>query len=114
MTAPLDEVTLSRLCAVAWTVRECAILIGQTKVGCAVLGVNGSVYGGCNIEQRFRSHDIHAEVNALGNMAAAGVKTCVAVLIVAERVKFTPCGACMDWIMQFGGPDCIVAFQSKV
>jgi cytidine deaminase len=33
-------------------------------------------------------------------------------LVVAERELFTPCGACLDWIFQFGGPGCHVAFQA--
>lgn len=26
------------------------------------------------------------------------------ILILADREFFTPCGACMDWILQFGSP----------
>jgi cytidine deaminase len=111
MTSTLERTALSRLSDAAWAVREHALIIGKTKVGCAVLGIDGSVHAGCNVEQRFRSHDIHAEVNAVGNMIASGIKSCSAILVAAERERFTPCGSCMDWIMQIGGPECIVAFQ---
>ena len=102
---------LYKLAAVAWRIRENAYVLGKTKVGCAVLSDNGRVFEGCNVEHPFRCHDIHAEVNAISSMVAGGEKHLVAVFIVAERDRFTPCGGCMDWIMQFGSADTIVAFQ---
>lgn len=72
---------------------------------------DGSIYVGCNLEHKFRSHDIHAEVNAISSMVAGGNQQLTAVLIAAERDRFTPCGACLDWIFEFGGPDCMVAVQ---
>jgi cytidine deaminase len=73
----------------------------------------GSIYVGCNVEHRYRSHDVHAEVNALTTMVAGGGSPAVAVLVAAERDRFTPCGSCLDWIFELGGPDCLVAFQGK-
>jgi cytidine deaminase len=101
-----------KLSKLAWQVRDNAELIGNTKVGAAVYS-NDKIFGGCNIEQKFRSHDIHAEVNAIGNMIANGRTKFSAILIAADRDRFTPCGACMDWIMQFGGKECLVGFQSE-
>jgi cytidine deaminase len=46
-------------------------------------------------------------------MVAAGGKELVAVVIVADREHFTPCGGCMDWIMQFGSEKTVIAFQSR-
>jgi cytidine deaminase len=63
---------LSELAQAAWSARENAYVIGPTKVGCAVLATDGRIYSGCNVEHRFRSHDVHAEVNAITNMVAAG------------------------------------------
>ena len=97
----------------AWEVREHAYLYGPTKVGAAVMTADGTIFVGCNVEHRFRSHDVHAEVNAIGSMVAGGHTDLIAVIIVAERERFTPCGACMDWIYQFGGPSCSVGFQSS-
>jgi cytidine deaminase len=101
-----------QLSVAAWAARENAKLYGKTKVGCAVLSQQENVYAGCNIEHRFRAHDVHAEVNALSSMQAAGDGHAVAVLIAARRDKFTPCGGCMDWIFELGGPATLVAFQS--
>jgi cytidine deaminase len=102
-----------RMASVAWATRDAAYLIGNTRVGAAVLTGNGTIFSGCNVEHRFRCHDIHAEVNAIGTMVADGHRDLVAVLVVAERERFTPCGSCMDWIFQFGGAECIVGFQNS-
>lgn len=109
----VSERQLRDLAFAAWKVREKAHLLGNTKVGCAVLARNGTVHLGCNVEHRFRCHDVHAEVNAITSMVAAGATQLVAVVIVAERDHFTPCGGCMDWIMQFGSKKTTVAFQGK-
>ena len=103
---------LKGLSAVAWQKRKNAVLYGATSVGAAVRSRQGDVFGGCNVEHQYRSHDIHAEVCAIAAMASAGHRQLVAILIAAERSRFTPCGACMDWIFQFGGPECLVAYQS--
>jgi cytidine deaminase len=97
----------------AWTVRENAFILGKTKVGAAVLSENNKIYVGCNVEQRYRNHDVHAEVNAISNMISNGDKRMIAILIAAERDKFTPCGSCLDWIFQFGGENTLVAYQTS-
>ena len=68
---------------------------------------------GCNVEHRFRSHDVHAEVNTITNMVSSGCERLGAILIAAERDRFTPCGACLDWIFEFGGEACLVAYQGQ-
>jgi cytidine deaminase len=97
----------------AWKVRDNAHLHGKTAVGAAVLSAQGNIYTGCNVEHRFRAHDVHSEVNALTTMTAAGDGPAVAVVIAAERDRFTPCGGCLDWIFELGGPECAVAFQCQ-
>jgi cytidine deaminase len=98
----------------AWKVRDRAVLAagGKTKVGCVVVDDQGNLGIGCNIQHVFRC-DLHAEVVALGNLKALGGGRAVCVFIAAERERFTPCGPCVGWIMELGGPDCIVAFQSS-
>jgi cytidine deaminase len=109
----IDDQKLNEMFVAAWTVRSRAVIFGKTKVGCAIYADDENIYSACNVEHRFRSHDIHAEVNAITTMISFGGKQVLAIAIVAERDRFTPCGACMDWIMQFGGGDCIVAFQAS-
>lgn len=110
----LTDARIAELLNAAWDVRRNAHVIGPTKVGCAVRASDGRIFAGCNVEHRFRSHDVHAEVNAITNMVSAGGTAVVAVAIAAERDRFTPCGACMDWIMQFAeNGDCLVIWQSS-
>lgn len=98
----------------AWAVRENSYIFGKTKVGAGIISENGNIYLGSNIEHIFRSHDIHAEVNAISNMICSGDRKILKLLIVAERDIFTPCGACMDWIMQFSDPDTLIGFQNTI
>lgn len=51
-------------------------------------------------------------VSELGEWLAA-VEQLVAILVTAERERFTPCGACLDWIFEFGGETCAVAVQNR-
>jgi cytidine deaminase len=94
----------------AWSVRENAHIVGPTKVGAVAIARDGSLHAGCNVEHKYRCHDVHAEVNAISSMIAAGQHELAAILIVAERSSFTPCGSCLDWIFQFGSPDTPVWF----
>jgi len=111
----ISSVDLNRLSELAWSARENAYVIGPTKVGCSILCEDGSVFIGCNVEHRYRCHDVHAEVNAITNMVASGYASpIVAVFVAAERSRFTPCGGCMDWIMQFArDSSCLILSQSK-
>jgi cytidine deaminase len=103
---------VSVLATAAWKVRESARIYGGTKVGCAVEAEDGRVFVGCNLEHRFRSHDIHAEIAALASLISGGAKQLVRLFIAAERVQFTPCGSCLDWIFEIGGETCLVYSQS--
>ena len=102
-----------RMACAAWLCRFNAHIYGEVKVGAAVHGVDDAIYAGCNVEQVFRSRDVHAEVNAITTMISQGCKRCDMILVVAERERFTPCGGCLDWIFQHGGPECLVGFQSR-
>jgi cytidine deaminase len=109
----VSETQLQALATAAWEVREHAHVIGPTKVGCAVLSIDGRTYVGCNVEHRYRCHDVHAEVNAITTMVSAGGANLIkAVVIAAARERFTPCGGCMDWILQFAVDECVIASQS--
>ena len=108
----INEEIWSKLASTAWNHRENARILGKTKVGSAVFS-EGKIFGGCNIEHKFRSHDIHAEISAVSTMISSGYKKLDAIIVVAERTKFTPCGGCLDWIFEFGGPKCLVGYQTK-
>jgi len=108
-----SESQVRELADLAWDYQKHAYVFTGTKVGAAVLADDGNTFGGCNIEHRFRSHDVHAEVSAIATMVSAGARKLMAIVIVARRQGFTPCGACMDWILQFGGSECTVGCQSE-
>ena len=108
----INEKIWAKLASVAWDHRRNARILGKTKVGSAVIS-KGKIFGGCNIEHKFRSHDIHAEISAVSTMISSGYKKLDAIIVVAERTKFTPCGGCLDWIFEFGGPKCLVGYQTK-
>src|SRR5438552_2887731 len=107
------DTDLKKLLEVAWNYRQRAFIVGPTRVGAAVLTRQGLIFGGCNVEHRSRCHDVHAEVNAITTMVAEGHTDLAALAVVAERERFTPCGGCLDWILQFGGPTCVVLRQSE-
>ena len=102
----------NQLSVIAWKNQKNARILGKTKVGAAVLS-GKEIFGGCNIEHQFRSHDIHAEISAISTMISSGNKTLDAILVVSERDNFTPCGGCLDWIFEFGGPKCLVGYQTE-
>jgi cytidine deaminase len=104
---------MSELSEAAWRVRANARVLGATPVGCAALGADASIWAGCNVEHRYRSHDIHAETNAIATMVAAGETRLVGIVVAAERERFSPCGACLDWVFEFGGGECLVGWQSN-
>ncbi len=104
--------TWEALSEAAWEARSNARLIGNVHVGAAVLTTAGDIFRGCNLEHKFRCHDVHAEVNALSSMVAGGQREARAILVAAEESKFTPCGSCLDWIMELGGSECLVAYQN--
>jgi cytidine deaminase len=105
--------TLRDLTGAAWAVRERSYVLGKTRVGAALLCDDGRIFTGCNVEHRFRCNDVHAEVNAITTMVAGGGRSMSAIVVVAERDRFTPCGGCLDWIFQFGGEKCVVAYQAR-
>jgi cytidine deaminase len=104
---------LSRMKEAAWAARERARTYSGIKVGAAILSEQGEVFAGCNVEHRFRAHDLHAEVNAIGSLVAGSGAKARAVMVVSEESLFTPCGGCMDWIFEQGGPDCTVLVMNS-
>lgn len=100
-----------KLATAAWEVRDHAMVWGKTKVGAAVETKNGQIYIGTNIEAKLQL-GIHAEIAALSAMVSFDDRNPRKILIAANRELFTPCGGCMDWIMQLGGPEVEIAFSS--
>lgn len=103
-----DDAILRGLLDQAAVAREMALLDnGKTKVGCSALAEDGRVFLGANMEHWLNFSD-HAEKVAILTGLMQGVRKFSAFVICADRILFTPCGNCMDKIMQYGGPDCVI------
>lgn len=70
------------------------------QVGAAVLGANGRVYVGCNVENVSYGLTVCAERNAIGAMVADGCSEIRAVAVVT-RDGGTPCGSCRQVMLEF-------------
>ena len=76
------------------------------KVGAAVLGASGAVYGGCNVENAAFPVGSCAEQAAIVAMVGAGERTIAAVLVVGDGAALvTPCGGCRQRIREFAAKD---------
>lgn len=80
------------------------------KVGAALLAKNGTVYGGCNIENVAYTPTNCAERTAFFKAVSEGVKEFQAICVVGGKDgKLTeyapPCGVCRQVMMEFCNPD---------
>lgn len=80
------------------------------KVGAALLGKNGKVYTGCNIENAAYTPTNCAERTAFFKAVSEGVREFEAVSIVGGKDGepfgyATPCGVCRQVMMEFCDPD---------
>lgn len=73
-------------------------------VGSAILGKDGCVYSGCNIENASYGGTICAERTAIVKAVSEGHKEFDTIAVVCQRNKDAwPCGLCRQFIAEFGG-----------
>lgn len=72
------------------------------EVGAAVQAQNGLVYRAANVENASFSLTLCAERIALGYAIAAGNKAIRAIAVYADAATLSPCGACRQFIHEFG------------
>jgi len=78
-------------------------------VGAAVLGADGRIYSGCNVENSSLGLTCCAERNAIFAMVAAGVRQIREVLVIGSTEEFLPpCGACRQVIAEFAPPSAAI------
>lgn len=80
------------------------------KVGAALLAADGTIYGGCNIENAAYTPCNCAERTAFFKAVSEGVHDFQAICIVGgEEGKLTayapPCGVCLQVMMEFCDPE---------
>ncbi len=83
------------------------------RVGAAVLA-GGAVHAGANVENASYGLTLCAERVAVGAAVAAGARLLEAVAVASGTVEPTPpCGACLQTLAEFGGPDLPVILAGK-
>lgn len=76
------------------------------KVGAAIRCSDGSLHGGCNVENVAYPEGTCAEAGAIAAMVLAGGRDIAEVLVVADSPEpVTPCGGCRQKLAEFAGPD---------
>ena len=77
-------------------------------VGAALLGTNGTVYAGCNVESAAYSATICAERAALCQAVADGCRSFEKLAVISSGEQMcTPCGVCRQMLYEFA-PDLTV------
>lgn len=72
------------------------------KVGAALLGTDGAVYVGCNVESAAFGAGLCAERAAIVQAVAAGCRSFVrAAVISSKNMVCTPCGICRQMLYEF-------------
>lgn len=101
---PLDP-AWTPLLEAAWRAREHAHApYSRFQVGAALLGSDGTVHGGCNVENAAYPLCLCAERGALSAAVADGLRPggLVAAVVVTEVAQLTPpCGACRQALVEF-------------
>lgn len=76
------------------------------KVGAAVLTEDGTIYGGCNIENASYGATNCAERTAIFKAVSEGHKVIKAIAIVGDTSAYTyPCGICRQVMAEFADGD---------
>ena len=82
------------------------------RVGAALIADDGSVWTGCNVENRSFGLTVCAERNAVFQAVAKGRRlfTAIAIAALDSESPVGPCGACRQVLSEFMGVDAVVFF----
>ena len=70
-------------------------------VGAALLGTDGKVYTGCNVENAAYGNPLCAERTALCKAVSEGIRSFTAIAIASRGSAPFPCGACRQSLYEF-------------
>lgn len=107
----MEEKMIERLCSLALGMREHAYTpYSHFQVGAALLGQNGKIYTGCNIENAAYTPTNCAERTAFFKAVSEGETKFQAIAIAGgprggELDYCAPCGVCRQVMREFCGPD---------
>jgi cytidine deaminase len=108
----LDERTRSRLIEAALQAqRNAYVPYSHYPVGAALLGEDGRIYTGCNIENASYSATICAERTAIVKAASEGARRFTAIAVTTANGVF-PCGVCRQVLNEFGSDMLVIAADS--
>lgn len=86
----------------------------QFRVGAALLGKNGRIYTGCNIENSSYGLTICAERVAIFKAITTGASQFKAIAVVSDDSSYTPpCGACRQVLLDLAGNIDFIMKNSK-
>ena len=84
------------------------------NVGAALLGTNGKIYEGCNIENAAFTPTNCGERTAFFKAVSEGARDFQELIIYGQTEKpISPCGACRQVMAEFFEPDLPVTLVSK-
>lgn len=103
---------IDRLHKAACAVRQSAYApYSDFQVGAALLGGDGKIYAGANVENAAYPQGQCAEASAIGVMVVAGCRDIAEVMVVAQSADggpVAPCGGCRQRLSEFAGPGVMV------
>ncbi|HKF61568.1 MAG TPA: cytidine deaminase [Dongiaceae bacterium] len=96
------EVVAKMLAAARAAMTKAYAPYSNFPVGAALLGANGKIYAGCNVENAAYPQGCCAETSAISAMIADGEREIRAALVVGQgRELIAPCGGCRQRLNEF-------------
>ncbi len=93
----------------AWARRYAYAPYSKFAVGAAVVAEDDRTFYGSNVENASLGLTLCAERAAMAAAAGAGVRLLRGLVIVTDTAEpAMPCGACLQWLAEFGSPSTLV------